>query len=432
MSEKRVEGYRHFINKLWNAARFAQMHLERGYPDIRKQNWSLPDRWILSRLDRAIRNTRAALDAYRFNDAAGELYRFIWHELCDWYLEAAKATLQGTYGPASQEASRSVLWRVLTDALIMLHPIIPFVTEEIWHKLPGTEGSIMQAAFPRPPCSRRGSLRRNRGNPNVPADRGHYGHPQHPGGNEPAAVPALAAEVHVTEEDLGRTLEAQRDIVVNLARLKTFGVSAPGERPKASATAVVGGATIYVPLEGVIDFDQEIRRLEKEMKKLTGELTAVSKKLANEDFLQKAPADVVAKVREKSSALLEKQEKAEKHFAADPGDSLKWTFCEIDRRGPGRGYRPGGHHHRFAGGGRCDRPGPPGGQRTPGGGRIGCRPQGFCPPGSADRLDKPFRRRSAGRGRRHPGGGGRHPARLAPGRAYGAQTFYSAFPALPP
>ncbi|MBL0731547.1 MAG: valine--tRNA ligase, partial [Desulfosarcina sp.] len=153
MSEKRVEGYRHFINKIWNASRFAMMHItdntfDEIELDLKKISLSLTDRWIISRLKTVIDNVALSLDEYKFNDAAGGLYKFVWHEFCDWYLEAAKPALYGDYGDEQRIAAMSTLWRVLYDILRLLHPFIPFVTEEIWHRLPGTSGSIMTASFP--------------------------------------------------------------------------------------------------------------------------------------------------------------------------------------------------------------------------------------------------------------------------------------------
>ena len=148
MSEKRVDGYRHFINKLWNAARFSLMHLDRGYEEQSLQTLSLPDQWIVSRLGQVTTEVADALDDYRFNEAAATLYNFVWHEFCDWYLEAIKPALYDKEGPGAKESTRAVLWRVLRDTLVLLHPFIPFVTEEIWHHIPGTDGSIMKAAYP--------------------------------------------------------------------------------------------------------------------------------------------------------------------------------------------------------------------------------------------------------------------------------------------
>ncbi len=310
MSEKRVDGYRHFINKLWNAARFALMHLEQGYEEISSQNLSLPDQWILSRLERVTLEVAEALDAYRFNEAAGALYNFVWHEFCDWYLEAVKPALYDKEGPQAKESTRSVLWRVLHDTLILLHPFIPFVTEEIWHHLPGTNGSIMKAAYPAH-ISDAALSERNRQSESkmeilinvITGIRNVRG--------EMNLAPSLSLPVMVQSED-GQTrevIESHKDLVINLARLSALTVENLGQRPKSSATAVVNNASIFVDLEGIIDFAKEIQRLEKEINKLAMELTKVGKKLENEGFLSKAPTDVIEKVRDKQSALLEKQQK---------------------------------------------------------------------------------------------------------------------------
>ena len=310
MSEKRVDGYRHFINKLWNAARFALMHLEQGYEEINSQTLSLPDQWILSRLERVTLEVAEALDAYRFNEAAGALYNFVWHEFCDWYLEAVKPALYDKEGPQAKEATRSVLWRVLHDTLILLHPFIPFVTEEIWHHLPGTNGSIMKAAYPAH-TSDAALSERNRQSESkmeilinvITGIRNVRG--------EMNLAPSLSLPVMVQSED-GQTrevIESHKDLVINLARLSALTVENLGQRPKSSATAVVNNASVFVDLEGIIDFAKETQRLEKEINKLAIELTKVGKKLENEGFLSKAPADVIEKVRDKQSALLEKQQK---------------------------------------------------------------------------------------------------------------------------
>ncbi|CAB1063633.1 Valyl-tRNA synthetase (EC [Olavius sp. associated proteobacterium Delta 1] len=312
MSEKRVDGYRHFINKLWNAARFALMHLEQGYEEINDQNLSLPDQWILSRLERVTSEVAEALDAYRFNEAAGALYNFVWHEFCDWYLEAVKPALYDKEGPQAKEATRSVLWRVLHDALILLHPFIPFVTEEIWHHLPGTNGSIMKAAYPAH-TSDAALAERNQQTESkmeilmkvITGIRNVRG--------EMNLAPSLSLPVMVQSED-GQTrevIESHQDLVINLARLSALTVENMGQRPKSSATAVVNDASVFVDLEGIIDFAKETQRLEKEINKLSIELTKVGKKLENDGFLNKAPADVIEKVREKQSVLLEKQQKLE-------------------------------------------------------------------------------------------------------------------------
>jgi len=310
MSEKRVEGYRNFVNKLWNASRFSLMHLNKGYDDIDYNQLSLPDRWILSRLNIVTENVNDALDNYRFNEAAGTIYKFVWHEFCDWYLEIIKPTLYAKEKQNERQSTLSVLRRVLQDILLLLHPFMPFVTEEIWHKLPGTEGSIMKAAFPAtssdylitkkdPEAESKmeviteiiSGIRNIRGEMNI--------------------APSLTLEASVQSQDELKieTLKQYQDIIINLARLKSFSASESGIRPKSSATAIVNGASIFVSLEGIIDFAKEADRLEKGINKLTKELSAVSNKLGNKNFLNKAPADVVEKVKEKNTALLEKQQK---------------------------------------------------------------------------------------------------------------------------
>jgi len=312
MSEKRVEGYRNFINKLWNASRFSLMHLEEAYRDIPEDRISLADQWILSRLARVIRTVEEALSGYHFNDAANTLYQFVWHEFCDWYLEAVKPALYGNMGDAARDATRSVLWRVLRETLILLHPFIPFVTEEIWNKLPGTKGSIMRAIFPldNPETlaiitSPEAEVQMNTVMGIITGVRNIRG--------EMNIQPSAALEVIVQspDDDVRATIEAQREIITDLARLKSLTVSTPGERPKSSATAVLENIAVFVSLEGILDIEMEIMRLEKEMVKIDKELTAISKKLNNEDFLAKAPEDVVEKVREKHRSLVEKRQKFE-------------------------------------------------------------------------------------------------------------------------
>ena len=315
MSEKRIEGYRHFVNKLWNAARFALMHIDQPYKKINLNGLSLPDRWILSRLARVTQTVAEALENYRFNDAAAGVYNFVWHEFCDWYLEAIKPALYEKEGPQKKKTTLGVLWRVMHDTLILLHPFMPFVTEEIWHKLPGTQGSIMKAVFP---ADRKGgadisaeneaeadmellielisAIRNIRGEMNISPSLN------------------LTATLQTKDTNIKATIEAHQDIIINLAKLNAFTINESAERPKSSATAVVGGAMLFVPLEGIIDFNKEAQRLEKEIAKLTKELATVSKKLENDSFLNKAPQDVVEQVKAKHSHLQGKQQKLQSNL----------------------------------------------------------------------------------------------------------------------
>jgi len=309
MSEKRVEGYRHFVNKLWNAARFSLMHIKEPGGDIVRDRLSLSDRWILSRLSRLSNKVAAALDDYKFNEAAAALYKFIWHEFCDWYLEASKPALYGE-DAAEKQATLDVLYRVLKDTLIILHPLMPFVTEEIWHKLPGANGSVMQASYPNGDTA--GVERDSRAEAEMNLVMGIItGIRNIRGEMNIAPSRQLDVQVQAADADQRDILSTYTDMICNLARVHSLAVSAPAAKPKTSAAVIVEGVTVLVNLEGIIDFAMEAARLDKEIAKISKELQGVSRKLSNEGFLGKAPADVIAKVKEKYAALTEKLEKLE-------------------------------------------------------------------------------------------------------------------------
>jgi len=310
LSEKRIEGYRNFINKLWNAARLTLMHVTQAPGGIDLSTSGLADRWMLSRLKTVANRVAEAIDGYHFNIAANEIYQFVWHEFCDWYLEAAKPALYGKWGEGRQQAALKVSWRVLHDTLILLHPFIPFVTEEIWHLLPGTEGSIMKAVYPsdaagfdqlpNDPAAEAdmallmeviNGIRNIRGEMNIP-----------PASNLDALVQTDSAR----HQSL---IKNNKALVSNLARLDSLSIEPAGEKPKATATAIVDDLVISVYLKGVIDFARETQRLEKEIAKLDKEIQALLKKLENDDFLSKAPADVIEKARSQYDEYVEKQEK---------------------------------------------------------------------------------------------------------------------------
>lgn len=309
MSEKRVEGYRHFINKLWNASRFALIHIGEDSADIRHEVMSLPNQWILSRYESLVETTGSALDSYFFNDAAGSLYQFVWHEFCDWYLEAVKPALYGKEGEDVQEETKSVLMYVLKNTLILLHPFIPFVTEEIWHKLPGTHGSIMDARFPCTEDSRSVQLENPDAERQMSVITGIITGVRNIRG-EMNLLPSLKLKVIIQTDEPQLKDAALRHlgIIVQMARISDLTVERTGERPKSAATAFVEGAVIYVPLEGIIDLNKEVQRLEKEIGKFSIELNGVSRKLNNEDFLGKAPPDIIEKVKEKHGLLSAKQQ----------------------------------------------------------------------------------------------------------------------------
>lgn len=310
MDEERIEGYRHFINKLWNAARFAQMHIKDCDPAITAvaddpAGLDLPHRWILSRTNAAILAGCRALDGYNFNEVAANIYQFTWHEFCDWYLEWIKADLYGE-DEAARNQARGVLLAVLENILKLLHPITPFVTEEIWSVLPGERSTIMTEPFPA----------------EVPA--------WHDEEAETAmellmglisGIRAIRseAELHPTAQ-IETTLlcadAAKRELIEQFAgairamtRTKALHILATGTVPDDAGHCLVLGIEVFVPLRGLIDAEGELAKLERGRVKLAKNMKQVSAKLGNEKFLRNAPAEVVEKERSKEAELLARLEK---------------------------------------------------------------------------------------------------------------------------
>ncbi len=308
LSEERIEGYRHFVNKLWNAARFALMNLPETppAPAALERVEGLHHQWILHRLEILKESTDAALSEYRFNDAAQGGYKFLWNEFCDWYLELIKPDMQDV---ARKPAAQFVLWTVLREMLVLLHPLMPFVTAEIWQALPGGEGADLARELY--PAARRDCVR--------PEEAGHMEFIQ----GVIVAVrtiraelninPSLKLKVLVRPADAGQRalLEGARQMILTLARLESLTVDPEAQTPKASASHVVQSCEIIVPLTGAVDFAGELARLDKELGKLDKELVAINKKLANESFVSRAPADVVARERARASDLGDAKTKLE-------------------------------------------------------------------------------------------------------------------------
>ncbi len=322
MSTERIEGYRNFANKIWNASRFVMMNLEEGFApstDLMTSDSSLSDQWILSRLNSVAREVQAALTEYRFNDIASTLYQFIWHEYCDWYLELSKPALYEEKGSVSRKATQTVLAHVLETALRLLHPIMPFITEEIWQTLPEAtrvkgqgarvrSESIMVAPYPEAeekminPGIERDmqmvmdlilAIRNIRGEMNI------------------APSLQIKAIVKVEKREMGEHLEKSAGYVKTLGRLAELSIGVDEKKPKAAATGVVKGAEVYVPLEGIIDLTQERDRLQKEIAKISRDIDVFSKKLSNKNFVDKAPKEVVEKDTAKLEEFKVKRDKLE-------------------------------------------------------------------------------------------------------------------------
>ncbi|HOO37010.1 MAG TPA: valine--tRNA ligase [Deltaproteobacteria bacterium] len=311
ISDKRIQGYRFYINKIWNAGKFVLSNLEGFEPEkitIDPDRLSLADKWILTELNKAIHDTRSALDEYRYNDAADRLYQFTWHTFCDWYIELSKSMMTDESAPYT----KWVLHHVFKSLLELLHPIIPFVTEEIWQYLPKGEGeSIVITEYPSvnhdldfPEDARMmecindviSGVRSIRGETNI--------------------SPSLMLDVvlKVKSSGMEQLMKTYSVFIRDLARVKSIAFIAEGSsRPKKCALAVTPEVEVYVPLEGVIDIDKEKERLDKQIAKARKELDAKQKKLSNRNFLEKANPEIVqeqVRLKEELDFMLERLLKA--------------------------------------------------------------------------------------------------------------------------
>ncbi len=360
LAKERIEGYRAFANKLWNATRFALMNLE-GYdaraPDPGASARSAADRWIVARTQRAVNETVEALEAFRFNEAAGTVYHFVWHELCDWYIELAKENLYG--GDAEQagssgrrRATQATLVHALETALRLLHPFMPFITEELWQvlrakvKAEAWPDSIYAASYPRTgpvdEAAERGfgpvigivdAIRNIRGEMGVPFK-----------------VVLDDVEIGSLDREAAATLREEIGRIHRLANVRDARVHADGAPPAkrpASAAAVGAGFEVRVGLAGAIDLAAEASRITKEIARLDQDLASIEKKLANPSFVERAPPEVVEKDRARAEDLREKRGKLEAHRAmlsgtdGSPGASPgRREAMENENRNPSQPAQP--------------------------------------------------------------------------------------------
>ena len=308
LAEDRIAGYQNFVNKLWNAARFVQMNL--GAADgangnssgvIDDRDLGFAERWIRSRLAFAIAEARNAIDSYRFNDYANVLYQFTWHEFCDWYIEMSKLALNSADANVAAR-SRKLLRELLDQILLLLHPVMPFVTEEIWQVLGDNRTSVMVQPYP---VAQPGWIDEETEKQMtfltgvIRAIRNLRTEMNCPPGKEVRVVFCGA------DTDLA-FLREQEAYLRSLARVGVSEFRQAGDRPKGAATAVIGAMEIYLPLDDLVNLDEERARLAKEVGKVEDELARVQKKLANGDFLAKAKTEVVHKEREKATQFEEK------------------------------------------------------------------------------------------------------------------------------
>lgn len=315
LSFSRIEANRNFCNKIWNATRFVVSNLE---PDMRPQftvtpdQLTIPDRWILSRAHQLIANATRLIEEYNFGEAGRQIYEFFWSEFADWYIEIAKIRFQGD-DPAAKETAQQVAWFVLEQTLRLLQPYIPFITEVAWLHLPHEGDSLMIASWPTPTgeiddtaidsmailIEAIRTIRNIRSEYNV--------------------EPGKWIAAHLVGGQHYDLLRDQQDILIRLARLDDTQLEISptlADKPAQAASQVISsGIEIYLPLAGMVDLAAERQRLQKEMTELQGRITGSEKKLANNGFVTKAPAEVVARERERLTDLQVQLSKMQEQLA---------------------------------------------------------------------------------------------------------------------
>ncbi|WP_199231000.1 valine--tRNA ligase [Azospirillum sp. TSO5] len=309
LAVNRVEGYRNFATKLWNAARYCQMNGCEPVAGYRPVGLTQTvNRWIVGALADAAKKVAESIDAYKFNEAAGAAYQFTWGTFCDWYMEFTKPILAGTDEAAKAETRATTAW-VLDQILHILHPLMPFITEELWEQLsPARANRLISAEWPEfaadviDPASRDemdwvvrliSSVRSMRSEMNVP--------------------PAAQIELKLKDANAVslKRLDTHRDLILRMARLSSV-EQLQGDVPKSSVQAVLDETTLVLPLEGIVDLDKEKARLSKEIDKLTGEIKKIDAKLSNEQFVAKAPEEVIEEQRDRREAADQARDKLQK------------------------------------------------------------------------------------------------------------------------
>ena len=310
LSVSRIEGYRNFVTKIWNAARYAEMNECKPNPDFDPSKVELTvNRWIIGKAAEAVDAIETAINGYRFNESADAAYHFTWGAFCDWYLEFTKPILNGDDEAAKAETRNTMAW-ALDQILYMLHPIMPYVTEELWENISDRNSQLMLQSWPdlngleAPEAEAEmdwvvrliSSVRAVRSEMNV----------------EPKAQLTLRLK-DASAETLAR-LDTHKDLIHRMARIEDSG-ALDGEVEKGSVTTVLDEATVVLPMSGIIDVDAEKARLDKEIKKLDPEIMKYEKKLSNEGFLAKAPAAVVEEQRERLEGMKAERAKLDEALA---------------------------------------------------------------------------------------------------------------------
>ncbi|WP_163101768.1 valine--tRNA ligase [Peribacillus alkalitolerans] len=305
-SMEKVEAVWNFSNKIWNASRFALMNMNGlKYEEIDLSGEkSVADKWILTRLNETIENVTRLADKYEFGEVGRILYNFIWDDFCDWYIEMAKLPLYGE-AEAAKKTTRSILAYVLDNTMRLLHPFMPFITEEIWQNLPHSGESITVAAWPTVNAELSDSeaaeemkllveiirtVRNIRAEVNTPLSK------------------KISLILKTKDEKIAEMLQKNSAYIERFCNPEVLTIGTKVEEPEQAMTAVVTGVELILPLQGLINIEEELKRLEKEREKLDKEVERVQKKLGNEGFVSKAPAQVIDEERAKEKDYVEKRD----------------------------------------------------------------------------------------------------------------------------
>ncbi len=309
LAEERIVGYRNFINKIWNVTRFVRMNLELNFKFKElssPKNLSSVHQWILSRLFETVRETNTFLEEYRLNEAAHTVYHFTWHEFCDWYIEFIKPFLKN---PAQKDETQQVMIFVLRELLKLLHPFLPFVTEELWHQLPFSyEKSVMMASFPKFQSKWINSkakkevqlmidlvsqIRNIRGENNVSPSK------------------LISVTLVLKEKKNVSLLNSYSESIKNLAKLSHVTCQTESLETQNTVRAALKFGEIFIPMTELFDVEEEKKRLQKELAKVEEDITHLNSRLSQPAFVERAPKEVVQKEKDRFQELQSKKEKLE-------------------------------------------------------------------------------------------------------------------------
>lgn len=309
---ERVDATRNFANKIWNASRFALMNMEGYDPKAKLAPYTLADKWILSRLQDTIQEVTELLGKFELGEAGRLIYDFIWNEFCDWYIELAKPRLYNKENPEERATAQQVVCEVLGSSMKLLHPYMPFITEEIWQCLPHEGDSIMVAKWPE--CQealvdKKAEAGMNAIMETIKAIRNMRAEVNAAPGKK---VPAIL----LVTDDLKEIVQANQSYINLMGSVDELTIlPAGGDKPENAMATVTTGIEVYLPLKGLIDVEKENQRLNKELASLDKEISRIEGKLSNAGFLAKAPAEVIEKEKAKSTEITEKMKAIQERLA---------------------------------------------------------------------------------------------------------------------